>query len=70
MKCENVIQLNDKNKATVLKSIKNVKKHGILKKTIRKTCPCDLYIIFFLFFFFALKHILWVLVRNASMKRF
>ena len=32
MKCENVIQLNDKNKATVLKSIKNVKKHGILKK--------------------------------------
>ena len=68
MKCENVIQLNDKNKATVLKSIKNVKKHGILKKTSGK----HVRVIYTLFssLFFALKHRLWVLVRNASMKRF
>ena len=69
MKCENVIQLNDKNKATVLKSIKNVKKHGILKNPSGKHVRV-IYAFFSSFFVFALKHRLWVLVRNASMKRF
>ena len=53
MKCENVIQLNDKNKATVLKSIKNVKKHGILKNPSGK----HVRVIYTFFFFFFLLNI-------------
>ena len=59
-------------------------KGGVAKKQfIMKTCPCNedpltphSYIVklgftgVYIFFIFALKHRLWVLVRTASMRRF